>query len=106
MNAKAEQRQEASELLRKLFPVGSNVHTVVRHVTASGTGRSIQILSIDGDRISDVSYLLAQAGNHKLHPSHPGIKVQGCGMDMAFHLVYSLGRLIYGDGYALNKVSL
>jgi hypothetical protein len=28
-----------------------------------------------------------------------GIRVGGCGMDMGFHLVYTLSRALFDDGY-------
>jgi len=34
--------------------------------------------------------------------SRDGVKVGGCGMNMCFHLVYTLSSILYGDGYALN----
>lgn len=33
---------------------------------------------------------------------HNGIKVEGAGMDMGFHLVYSLSQRLFGDGYKLS----
>jgi hypothetical protein len=29
--------------------------------------------------------------------------VQGCGMDMGFHVVYSLSQTLFNDGYALKQ---
>lgn len=101
-----QERQEASDDLRALFPRGSRVTTVVRHVTPSGMSRSIQVLAVTEHGIADVSYLVQRATYLRLDTRHPGLKINGAGMDVAFALVYTLSRTIYGDGYALTKVSL
>ena len=110
--AQAEQaRQEAIEMLRKIFPAGSVVNTVVRHVSQSGMSRAISVLAIEEDgRLWNVSGLVARALDWNLHPQHAGVKVTGCGMDMAFHLVYSLSAVLYGyeheNAYALKHNSV
>lgn len=100
------ERQEAIELLRHAFPIGSTVHTVVRHVSSSGMQRAISVLlaaTFSGqDEIRDVSGWVADATGRKMHPRSQGVKCDGTGMDMAFDLVYSLSRVLYDDGYALN----
>lgn len=97
-----EARSEAAEQLRAWFPKGSTVYTVLRSHSRSGMSRVIGVVAIlDG-------------GTTILHPNHriatllgmttkgDGIKVQGGGMDMGFHLAYELASELYGDGYALN----
>jgi hypothetical protein len=118
MTTKAQREQDrndAIELLRKTFPAGSVVNTVIRHVSASGMTRAISVLAIEEDgRLWNVSGLVARALDWKLHPQYPGVKVTGAGMDMAFHLVYSLSAVLYGydevDGrsgaYALKHNSV
>jgi multidrug efflux pump subunit AcrB len=109
MSTKAEQKQQdqadAIARLRGNFPAGGTVHTVIRHVTSSGMGRSISVLATDGAEIWDVSYLVARALGWKLDQTHGGVKVAGAGMDMTFHLVYTLSQTLYGahEGYALNR---
>ena len=109
MATKAEQKRqeqaEAIETLRRDFPQDSTVHTVIRHVTSSGMSRSISVLCVgEDDDIYDVSYLVARALGWRVDQTHGGVKVNGAGMDMAFHLVYSLSQTLYGvhEGYALK----
>jgi hypothetical protein len=109
MTAKAQrnaEQQVASDNLRALFPKGSTVHVVQRHVSASGMSRALQVLAVENNEIWDVSYLVRRALRWQPHRSHPGVVVKGAGMDMHFHLVYTLAQALYGDGYALNKRSL
>lgn len=98
----------ALDRLRLIFPKGSTVTTIVRHVSQSGMSRAIQVVGTDptDGEIVDATYLLIRAGLGKRFGNHEGIKVEGCGMDMSFHTVYTLASTLYEDGYALNKRSL
>ena len=88
----------------------ATVYTVLRSVSSSGMTRhiSLKVVDSDGD-ILDITYLAAQALGDKLHDKHGHntIKVSGCGMDMGFHLVYSLSSVLYAGqeraGYKLAQ---
>ena len=103
--AQAEQdRQEAITELRKIFPKGSTVGVIIRHVSRSGMQRTISVMTVKGE-IRNVSSLAARAlGWSMNYGFHDGVKVNGAGMDMGFHLVYSLAQTLYGgrEGYALK----
>ena len=101
---KQQDRADAIARLRGNFPAGSTVHTVIRHVSRSGMQRSISVLATDGAEIWDVSYLVARALDWRVDQTHGGVKVNGAGMDMAFHTVYVLSQVLYGthEGYALK----
>ncbi|QRI45321.1 hypothetical protein SEA_ENNEA_87 [Gordonia phage Ennea] len=99
----ADMLAESVAYLREVFPITdgtATAYTVVTHVTASGMGRSIMILApgtgTDGREVINVSRHVARVLGWKLDDRHGGVYVQGCGMDMAFHTVYSLARKIYG----------
>jgi len=44
-------------------------------------------------------YLVARVIREKINNKHGGITVGGCGMDMGFHVVYSLSSYLYRDGF-------
>ena len=75
----------------------ATVYTVLRSVSASGMTRHISLKVAQGDDILDITYLAAQALGDKLHDKHGWntIKVNGCGMDMGFHLVYNLSSVLF-----------
>ena len=100
--ATKQQTADARESLRSTFPAGSTVHTLLRHVTRSGMSRSISVLVADTDGIHDVSWQVARALEWRFDANHNGVKVDGAGMDMGFHLVYTLSQVLHGDGYALK----
>jgi hypothetical protein len=47
---------------------------------------------------SITGYVAAACGFSYADNRHQGLKVGGCGMDMGFHVVYSLGRAMYPYG--------
>lgn len=100
------ERDQAIERLREIFPAGSTVTTLLRHVSQSGMSRAISIIASGEDGPEDVTYLVARATGDRMDQRHGGIKMSGCGVDMGFALVYSLARTLYGDapdsGYVLN----
>ncbi len=107
----AEARNEAIAKLRELTPQGSTVFTIVRHVSKSGMTRHISVMTINGDRnangrlnILHPNYLAAEVlGWKRVSAGTDSIVAQGCGMDMGVHLVHSLSKALYGDGYALQQ---
>lgn len=103
---KAERKATATTILQRLFPKGTTVHTIVTRVSASGMSRNIEVLAVDCGDITNVSWAVAAILDWKFDQKWGGVKVSGCGMDMAFHLVDSLGYALYGNGNTLNKRSL
>ena len=91
---------EAVATLRKLYGVkaGSTIHTSVVHVSRSGMSRTIKAYVTRSGHIYDVSWLVADAIGATRDRDRGGVKLQGCGMDMTFHLVYSLGEAMFPKG--------
>lgn len=109
--AKRAERASALDMLRKFLPAGSTVTTMTLHVSSSGMSRSIVALIPDPDspgEVRDLSHLIIRAGIFPRPRGQyaRGVRVDGAGMDMHFHLVYTLAHALHGDGYALKKVSL
>jgi hypothetical protein len=98
------EQAEAVTQLREWLKPGDTVHTILDHVSASGMSRDIRVV------------ILSCADNRAfaLHPNHSvrvalglpkakrgdGMRVGGAGMDMGFHLVYTLGRVLFPEGTA------
>lgn len=89
-------KNEAIDRLRELFPMHSEVRTIVKHVARSGMVRSIVVLAVDDGKIVDVTYNVARVVGWSIHDTG-GVWVNGCGMDMQFHVVYTLSRILYQD---------
>lgn len=81
-------------------PQDSEVLCILRHVSQSGMTRVISLAVIDN---GDIRFL----GSLDQDPRWPfrwdskrsGWIVRGAGMDMGFHLAYTLGQTFHGDGY-------
>lgn len=88
-------------------PEGSNIYVVQRSVSASGMSRVLDLFVIvDGN----IRYLRSLAHDDRMpfkrntRSQHDGFVVGGCGMDMHFHIVYTIGRAFRDNGYHFNYV--
>lgn len=112
MNTKKEkEKQEQLESLRKWFPIGSTVYTILRRVSGSGMSRDISIVCIHPEEygtgtrwISHPNYAVSKVLGSRLVTKNgsDAVRVNGCGMDMGYHVVHSLAYALHGDGYALS----
>lgn len=91
---------ESIETLKKAMPTGTVVFTVLHHVSNSGMMRILDVYTIKDNIPLRYSWSVAQVLGWTYDKKHEGIKVTGCGMDMGFHLVDSLNRVLYGQGGA------
>lgn len=85
-----------AELLNLIAP-GTTVYTQLRHTSASGMQRRISLHVVHEGRIRCIDTLAADLMGDKTHKDG-GIVVNGCGMDMGFHLVYCLGAALWPEG--------
>ena len=97
MTRKEKERQDAIDQLRNIIAPGSTVFTILKHVSRSGMMRHISCVRINGDTISGINYLVAQAIGATL-AKDGSIKIGGCGTDMGFEIVYNLGRVLFPNG--------
>lgn len=91
----------AREHLTFLKP-GDLIQTKVLHVTRSGMQREIGVYvartTDDGQTyVEDLSWVVAVLTGNRVG-DRDGVVVGGAGMDMGFHLVYSLSRMLYPEG--------
>jgi len=95
------ERQEAIEELRAMLKPGQTIYTVLRHVSKSGMSRDISLHIGAGSDVQTITWLAARALGWQLKEVHGSnaIRCPGCGMDMGFHLVYSLSRVLFPDGF-------
>ena len=100
--AQMQERAEALERLREWVKPGDTIYTILRHVSASGMTRVIDMLAILPDgTIRHLGYNAAIACGDPYDRKREGVKASGGGMDMGFALVYNLGRVLFPDGFTL-----
>lgn len=100
--AQLAEQAEARETLRGILSPGDKVQCVLRHVSRSGMSRDIDfyVVQVDDHGKPFMRYLtgyIATALDYPMAKSR-GMKVGGCGMDMGFHVVYNVGRVLWPNG--------
>ena len=94
------EREEARENIADLLPPGTTVYTILRHVARSGMSRTIAPLVLPEGQPRWIGYSAARVLGDRYDTNAEGIAVSGAGMDMGFHLVYSLSAALFPDGFA------
>lgn len=92
----------ARERLADLKP-GTTIYTNLRRVSASGMSRLISVHVVQDGEIRDISHPVAVLTGSSFNRDVFALRVQGAGMDMGFHVVYSLGRKLFPDGVKSRK---
>jgi len=96
--------------LKALLSPGDKVYTILRKCASSGMSRHISFFIINVEnKPHDISWLMSRALDYR-QGEKGGLIISGCGMDMGFHLVYNLSRVLFKDstdkkdaGYSLNQ---
>lgn len=85
--------------LRRLCPPGTTVHTKLVHVSRSGMRREIAPIVFKRGKVSDGRYIwwhVAVVLGLAVNGQRDAVKVDGCGMDMGFHIVNALSYVLHG----------
>lgn len=99
---------EATAELRETLKPGMTIHLILRHASKSGMMRRISpVLINNGDtsqgdvNTRNLDYLVNVVINEKRFEGRDpdGVRMDGCGMDMGFSLVYSLSRSLFPEGF-------
>jgi hypothetical protein len=111
MKQSAKDTQDSIQHLRGILAPGDKVYTILNNVSRSGMNRRISVAIGDGKAITNITWHVARAlgepvKNRAGYVQDVGISVGGCGMDMGFHLVYSLSRVLFPDGFAPSKLGI
>lgn len=101
--AKQREAEEARERLLEWIKPGDTVYCVLRHVSQSGMSRVIAPIVFRDNEPLFIGWNVARLLDFRFDSKKEGVKVGGAGMDMGFHLVYSLSSSLFGDGYALTS---
>lgn len=101
---KRKEQAYAVERLRAWLNPDDEIYCVLRHVSRSGMLRVIDLKHIGEDgSMEHIGYNVALALDYPYDRQREGLRVTGAGMDMGFHVVYSLASVLYGDGYKLRS---
>jgi hypothetical protein len=99
-----EEIASSMETLKFHLKPGNTVYCNLRHVSKSGMSRVISLHTVADGHMLDMSFNAAVVMGDSLKESHGhrGIRADGCGMDMGFHLVYNLGRCMFPEGFGIE----
>ena len=108
-----DQQLSKQRLLSEYLNDTRTVYTVLRSVSASGMTRHISLVVAGLDNtgepaLFDITYHVSKVLGDKLNErnGYRTIKVNGCGMDMGYHLVHNLSSVLYAGqdraGYVLS----
>lgn len=97
--AEGQKRYRAQVLrdIKKIVKPGQTIYCTLRHVSASGMQRRISLHTIHKGELVSLDFSTAILTG-RTRSDKGGIVCNGCGMDMGFDLVYSLGYAIWPKG--------
>ena len=90
-------KNEARANLRKWIKPGDTVHTLLEHVSRSGMSRTIRVVLLKDGEALHPNYAVSTLLGYPCAKRGNGFNVGGCGMDMGFHVVHSLGYALFGE---------
>ena len=110
MDKKLKIKEEALDKCKDHFKEGDTVYTICDHVSKSGMTRHIRLVTLHdkrGERVwpSHPNWMVGEALGYGVKRSKMGndcLVVSGCGMDMGYHIVDSISRKLFGEGYKLQ----
>jgi hypothetical protein len=93
-------KADSAKYLKGLLKPGDTVHTILRHVSRSGMFRRVSLIY----NIEDITWEVARLMEEPIkqrggYVQDAGIGTPGCGMDMGFHLVLTMSRILFPDGF-------
>jgi len=91
-----QERQTAISQLRSLIHPGSVVYTITSYVRQS---RNVRVFVAKDSLIREITSLVATATGNRESKTGQGINIGGYGFNAGFHVVYSLGRTLFPEGF-------
>ena len=89
---------------------GETIYTILRHRSSSGMLRVIDAIVIRKNRPLSVRAFLTEKQKDRLDKwqkydhDRNGWRIGGCGMDMGFHLVYTIGSICRPKGFKVKGI--
>tara|TARA_A100001201_G_scaffold71938_1_gene65760 strand:- start:267 stop:575 length:309 start_codon:yes stop_codon:yes gene_type:complete len=92
----------SEEWLKKYLKKGDTVYTICKHVSQSGMTRHIAFYIMLDNEPFIINAHIADVLDMKFNKHNDALKVSGTGMDLGFHIVYSLSYTLFNDGYHIK----
>jgi hypothetical protein len=95
--------EASKKYLLDLFKDDVRVYTKLNNTSSSGMTRHISVYVVRNNEILNITYDVGIITDYRQNSKDGGLIVGGCGMDMGFHLIYTLSYNLYPDGFKLAK---
>tara|TARA_R100001082_G_C4341066_1_gene150143 strand:+ start:173 stop:481 length:309 start_codon:yes stop_codon:yes gene_type:complete len=92
----------SEEWLKKYLQNGDTIYTICKHVSQSRSTRHIAFYIMLDNEPFRINAHIADVLDMKFNKHNDALKVSGGGMDMGFHIVYSLSQTLFDDGYHIK----
>lgn len=94
-----EEQTEALDYLKSTVKPSDTLYTVLKHVSQSGMTRHISVMRVTENKtIQCLDWYILRALDRR-EAKDGSVVVGGCGMDMGFHLIYTLSSVLFHDGF-------
>lgn len=101
--ATAAERDDAIKMLKNVLCEGTRVYTIIRGVAPSGLSRSMDVFVIRDNRPYRITSYVCDALQGSWDSKRCCLRVNGCGMDMGFAVVYELSMVLFNNGDKLKQ---
>ena len=103
MKKKTQEHFEAYDYFKTNLKKNDTIYCMIKHVSQSGMSRHISFFYIRNNEPRFITPRISDFLDYKMNKYHDAIVVGGCGMDMGFHLIYTLSKILFNDGYAIKQ---
>lgn len=80
--------------IKKYVKEGDTVYTSLQSVSSNGMSRRIKVFIVHDNQIIDITWWTANAIECRYNNKKEALVISGCGMDMGYHVVYSLATVL------------
>lgn len=106
--SKKSRQEDCKKELLGMLKHGDKIYTVLRSVSRSGMSRRMDVYFFNSScekyfLTSKVADLLEYSYTTENWRKSAGMRVDGCGMDMGYHVVESLSYALFGNGNVLKQ---
>lgn len=91
-------KEYCRKMLLKWLKPGSKVYTLISNRSSSGMSRHVRLFCVTEGDIFEISGWVGDLIGYRRNDTTGGLVVGGCGMDMGFACVYSLGAQLWPNG--------
>jgi len=102
MKTKSAEREEAIACLKAQLRPGLILYTCLRRVSSTGMSRTLDLYYVSGEEILRITWSAAIVLEWTYDRRTEALRVSGCGLDVGYHTVASLSRILFGDERALR----